>query len=336
MPESTKGITLSRHILEQEEEHAEMRGELSALLAQIGLVATILAREMRRAALVGKLGLIGDQNPTGDPQKKLDVFANQVFVDAFKESGLVAAIVSEELEEVKEISCREEARYILSTDPLDGSSNTDINGALGTIFGIYRRIRTGHCAGSQEILRRGSELAAAGYVLFSTSVVLVYSCRRGVNGFTLDHDIGEFLLSHDNISCPVRGNIFSANVGRLRDWPSNLQAYVEYLTQNDAATRRPYSLRYSGALVADVHRCLLEGGLYFYPADSGHRDGKLRLIYECIPLAYLTEGAGGRASTGKQRILDLQPESIHQRTPLVIGSREDVTLYERFMARGEC
>ncbi len=329
---STKGMTLSRHILEQEEKHSEMRGELSALLAQIGLVAKILAREMRRAALVGKLGLTGDQNPTGDSQKKLDVFANEVFVDAFKETGLVAAIVSEELDAVKDISCREEARYILCTDPLDGSSNTDINGALGTIFSIYRRASTGHCAGSQEVLRKGSELAAAGYVLFSTSIVLVYGCGHGVNGFTLDHDIGEFLLSHENISCPEHGNSFSANVGRLRDWHANVQAFVDYLTTLDATTGRPYSLRYTGALVADVHRCLLEGGLYFYPSDSGHRDGKLRLIYECNPLAYLTEQASGRASTGKQRILDLQPESIHQRTPLVIGSREDVTLYERFMA----
>ena len=329
---SMRGMNLSRHILEQEEKHPEMRGDLSALLAQIGFVAKVLAREMRRAALVGKLGLIGDLNPTGDPQKKLDVFANEVFLDAFSEGGLVAAIVSEELDQVKNISCADEARYILCTDPLDGSANTDINGTLGTIFGIYRRSRVGACAELQEILRKGSEMAAAGYVLYSTSTVLVYSCGHGVSGFTLDHDIGEFLLSHENICCPERGDSFSANLGYLRDWHPNLQAFVEYLTTTDAATGRPYSLRYSGALVADVHRSLLEGGLYFYPAGSRHRNGKLRLVYECSPLAYVVEQAGGRASTGAERILDLQPESVHQRVPLVIGSARDVALYERFMA----
>ena len=327
-----RGMTLSRHILEQEENHPEMRGELSRLLAQIGFVTKILAREMRRAALVGKLGLIGDRNPTGDSQKKLDVFANEAFLEAFGEGGLVAAIVSEELDHVKNISCADDARYILCTDPLDGSSNTDINGALGTIFGIYRRASVGTCANLQEILRKGSEMVAAGYALYSTSTVLVYSCGHGVSGFTLDHDIGEFLLSHENICCPERGNTFSANLGYLRDWHPNLQAFVEYLTTPDAATRRPYSLRYSGALVADVHRSLMIGGLYFYPPDSSHRDGKLRLVYECGPLAYLAEQAGGRGSTGTQRILDLQPESIHERTPLVIGSAKDVALYERFMA----
>ncbi len=327
-----KRTTLGRHILDQENRHPEMRGELSALLAQIGLVAKVLAREMRRAALVGKLGLTGDRNPTGDSQKKLDVYANEVFVDAFEEGGLVAAIVSEELDEVKEISCGQDAHYILCTDPLDGSSNTDINGAIGTIFGVYRRARAGDCAGLEEVLRKGSEMVAAGYVLFSTSVMLVYSCRHGVNGFTLDPDIGEFLLSHENIRCPERADRFSANLGRLREWHPNVQSYVEHVTAKEGDGTRPYSLRYTGALVADVHRCLLEGGVYFYPSNSGHKDGKLRLVYECSPMAYLAEDAGGRASTGRDRILDLQPESIHQRSPLVIGSAKEVELYEEFMA----
>ena len=327
-----RGMTLSRHILQQETQHPEMRGELSTLLAQMGFVAKILAREMRRAALVGKLGLVGDRNATGDAQKKLDVFANETVVEAFSETGLMAAIVSEELDQVKHISCGDDARYILCTDPLDGSSNTDINGALGTIFGFYRRAATGTCATVQELLRKGTEMVAAGYVLYGTSTVLVYSFGRGTNGFTLDHDLGEFLLSHENIRCPRRGNSFSANLGRCGQWPRNVQMFVEYLTASHTATSQPYSLRYTGALVADVHRSLIEGGLYFYPPDRSHKEGKLRLVYECSPLAYLVEQAGGRASSGTQRILDLQPESIHQRVPFAIGSTEDVALYERFTA----
>ncbi len=309
-----------------------MRGELSLLLSQMGFVAKILAREMRRAALVGQLGLVGDRNPTGDAQKKLDVFANETVVEAFTETGLMAAIASEELDQVKHISCGDDARYILCTDPLDGSSNTDINGTLGTIFGFYRRPTTGTCATLQEVLRKGTEMLAAGYVLYSTSTMLVYSCGRGTNGFTLDHDLGEFLLSHENIRCPRRGSSFSANLARCGEWPRNVQMFCEYLTASDSATGRPYSLRYTGALVTDLHRSLLEGGLYFYPPDKNHEEGKLRLVYECSPLAYLVEQADGRASSGTQPILDLQPPSIHQRVPLAIGSAEDVALYERFMA----
>lgn len=327
-----KGMTLNRHILQQETKHPEMRGELSLLLSQMGFVAKILAREMRRAALVGQLGLVGERNPTGDAQKKLDVFANETVVEAFTEIGLMAAIASEELDQVKHISCGNDARYILCADPLDGSSNTDINGTLGTIFGFYRRPTTGTCATLQEVLRKGTEMLAAGYVLYSASTMLVYSCGRGTNGFTLDHDLGEFLLSHENIRCPRRGNSFSANLARCGEWPRNVQMFSEYLTASDSATGRPYSLRYTGALVTDLHRSLLEGGLYFYPPDQNHKQGKLRLVYECAPLAYLVEQAGGRASSGTQRILDLQPESIHQRVPLAIGSAEDVALYERFMA----
>jgi len=309
-----------------------MRGEIPTLLAQVGFAAKIMAREMRRAALVGKLGLVGDRNPTGDAQKKLDVFANEIIVEAFGETNLMAAIVSEELEQVKHISCGDDAQYILCIDPLDGSSNTDTNGALGTIFGLYRRSTTGTCATIQEVLRKGSELVAAGYVLYSTSTVLVYSCGRGTNGFTLDHDLGDFLLSHENIRCPHRGSCFSVNLGHRHQWPEAVKKYVDHLTESDKPTGRPYSLRYSGALVADLHRSLIEGGIYFYPPDREHQDGKLRLVYECNPLAFLVEQAGGRASDGKQRILDLQPTSIHQRVPLAIGSSEDVRLYEDFMA----
>lgn len=327
---SMRTITLSRHLLEQEETHPVLRGELSQILAQIGYVGKVLARELRRAALVGKLGLVGGRNATGDAQKQLDVFANETFVRAFAEEGLVAAILSEELEEAKLLSCGDHARYILSTDPLDGSSNTDINGSLGTIFGIHRRERTGSCASLEEVLRKGSEMVAAGYVLYSASTMLVYTCGRGVHGFTLDQDLGEFLLSHEGIRCPARGKSFAVNVGRMNEWDPKLKAFVEYLTTPDLATGRPYSLRYSGALVGDLHRSLLEGGIYFYPADNSHERGKLRLMYECAPLAYVVEQAGGQATTGAQRVLDIQPAAIHQQVPFAIGSSEVVALYEAF------
>ncbi len=331
---STRAITLNRHIIEEERRHPALAGELSELLVQLGFAAKILAREIGRAALVGKLGLVGEKNATGDSQKKLDVFANDTVVEAFAQTGLVAGIVSEELDEVKEISCESKARYILCIDPLDGSSNTDINGALGTIFGIYRRSSTCACDVQGEILGGTAEQVAAGYVMYGTSTLLAYTCGHGVYGFTLDRELGEFLLSHENFRCPERGRTYSANLARAGDWDPGIRKFVEYVTQTDRASGRPYSLRYTGALVADIHRSLVEGGIYFYPADPGHPDGKLRLLYECAPLAYLVEAAGGRASTGRQRILEVPAKSIHQRVPLAIGSTEDVSHYERFLTDG--
>jgi len=329
----TEAMTLARHVLEEEKNHPEATGEFSTLLLQIGYASKLLAREISRAALVGELGLVGEKNPTGDAQKKLDVYANETVVEAFAGTGLVAAIVSEEMEKVKRVEGAEEARYILCTDPLDGSSNTDINGSMGTIFGIYRRQEPGGDP-MADVLRKGTEQVAAGYVMYGTSTVLAYACGHGVSGFTLDRDVGEFLLSHRNLRCPGRGQHYSANVARLPEWQRGLQKYVDYLHQRDPHSGRPYSLRYTGALVADVHRCLIEGGLYFYPADASHKDGKLRLVYECAPLAYLVEAAGGRASTGTQRILEIQPEQIHQRVPFVIGSVQDVERYESFVRTG--
>ena len=332
---STKAITLNQHILEEGQRHPELAGQLSMLLAQIAFAAKILAREIGRAALVGKLGLVGEKNPTGDAQKKLDVFSNETVIEAFGNTGLVTALVSEELDEAVCLVGAKNAKYILCIDPLDGSSNTDINGAVGTIFGIYQRKSNACLETADEFLRKGSEQVAAGYVMYGTSTVLVYTIGHGVYGFTLDRDLGEFLLSHENIHCPVRGPTYSANLARHQDWHSGIQQLLVYLTEHDPATDRPYSLRYTGALVADLHRSLLEGGLYFYPADAGHKEGKLRLLYECAPLAFVVEQAGGRASTGTQRVLDIQAESIHQRVPFVIGSAEDVALYESFLSKGE-
>ena len=328
------GISLTRHILEVEQKHPELAGQLSTLLAQIAFAAKNISREISRAPLVGKLGLVGEKNPTGDAQTKLDVFSNEIVIEAFANTRLVAALVSEELEEEKCIACETDAQYVLCIDPLDGSSNTDINGAVGTIFGIYQRRSGTRKETVEDFLRKGSEQVAAGYVMYATSTVFVYTIGRGVHGFTLDRDLGEFILSHENIGCPARGRTYSANLARRPEWHPGIQKLTDYLTQSDLPTNRPYSLRYTGALVADIHRSLLEGGMYFYPADSAYGEGKLRLLYECAPLAFVVEQAGGRASTGTRRILDIRVDSIHQRVPLVIGSVEDVLLFERFLGGG--
>ncbi|HMD30396.1 MAG TPA: class 1 fructose-bisphosphatase [Candidatus Acidoferrales bacterium] len=324
-------MTLSRHILEEGARNPAVAGELSTLIAQLGFTGKALAREMRRAALVGELGLVGERNATGDAQKKLDVYSNEVVVDAFEATGLVAAIASEELEEIKHIQTGAQGKYILCTDPLDGSSNTDINGALGTIFGFYRRVKSGGNVSPDEVLRPGTELALAGYILYSTSTMFVYTAGNGVHGFTLDADLGEFLLSHKDMRCPKKGKTFSANIGHVREWPQGVQDYVTHVTQMDKASNRPYSLRYSGALVGDVHRILLEGGIYFYPPDPSHKEGKLRLVYECAPLGFVAEQAGGAATSLGARVTEMRPSAVHHRCPFAIGGAEDVALFDRFV-----
>ena len=317
-----EAVSLTRYLLSEQAGHPEAEAEFWMLIAQMAYVAKVIARETRRAALVGRLGLVGERNPTGDTQKKLDVFANEATVDTFLRSGLVAAIVSEEMDEPKETLSGSAAGYILCVDPLDGSSNTDTNGSVGTIFGFFRRSCQGRCVGIENELREGLSLAAAGYVL----------CGRTVTGFTLDHDLGEFLLSHDTLQCPPRGQTYSANLGKQREWDTGVQRFVAKLGEGGQGKSRPCSLRYSGALVADLHRILIEGGIYFYPADSSNREGKLRLLYEGAPLALVVETAGGRASTGREPIAAITPASLHQRVPIALGSREDVELYEQFAA----
>ncbi|MEL6159515.1 MAG: class 1 fructose-bisphosphatase [Cyanobacteria bacterium J06623_5] len=324
---STQATTLNRFLWQQHRE-SKQSIELSILLTQIGFVAKVLTREISRAALVGQLGLVGEKNATGDAQKKLDVFSNEVVLDAFSNTGLVAAIASEELDQVQLVDCGSRAQYILCTDPLDGSSNTESGSSVGTIFGIYQRSSTGNCGTEADALQPGNKLVAAGYVLYGTSTILVYSTGDRVDGFTLDPTLGEFLLSHENIRCPQTGKLYSANLSYYQDWHPQIKAFADCL--GSRSTQPTYSLRYSGALVADVHRCLLEGGVYFYPGTAQQADGKLRLLYENAPLAFVVEQAGGLASTGCDRILDLPVTSIHQRSPLVIGSSELVKLYQTF------
>ncbi|HEX9427226.1 MAG TPA: class 1 fructose-bisphosphatase [Candidatus Polarisedimenticolia bacterium] len=325
-------MTLNAHLEEERRRHPALGPELALIIERLADCGKRLAREVRRAALSGSLGLVagGEHNATGDSQKKLDILADEAVLEGIGATGLVAAVVSEELQEARVFPGRE-ARYILCTDPLDGSSNTDIDAPMGTIFGLYQRVTTGPLDPARDLVRSGSEQVAAGYILYGPGTILVYTAGAGTHGLTLDEERGVFVLTHEKMKCPERGKTFSANLGNLSRWSAGLRRYVEHVTAQDPATRRPYSQRYIGALVGDLHRSLIEGGLYFYPADTEHPEGKLRLMYECAPMAMIVEQAGGRASTGAGRILDITARTIHQRVPLAIGSSAEVALYESFM-----
>jgi fructose-1,6-bisphosphatase I len=329
--------TLERHLAAEQRHGGALTPDLAVVLRSLAAAARTLARAIRRAAITGHAGLAGGTNVTGDPQKKLDLLGNEAVLEALAPSGLVAAVVSEEMPEARALA-GPAGRFVLCTDPLDGSSNADVNGAVGTIFGVYPRARTGPIDPVADLLRAGAEQVLAGYVLYGPSTVLVYTAGRGSHGFTLDPDRDEFVLSHPNLRCPERGAYVSANLVRASDWEAGVQAFVASLTGAETAPGAPgraWSLRYAGALVADVHRSLLEGGLFFYPSDRSNRDGKLRLLYECAPLAFVVEQAGGAASTGRAPIRDVRAQTLHQRVPLAIGSREDVRLYERFVGAGD-
>lgn len=331
---SRRGITLTRHIIEDQKGHPEASGEFSVLLAQIGLAAKMISRATTHAGLVDILGQTGEINVQGEEVQKLDQYANQVFVSAFEFSGLVSTLASEEMEEPLHLpEGHVEGKYVLLFDPVDGSSNINVNGAIGSIFSIYRRITSGPRATERDILRRGSEQVAAGYILYGPSTLLVYTAGNGVNGFTLDPGIGEFLLSHENLRIPPRGSTYSINEGRYHQWHAHTRRFIDHLKTPDRTGGRPYSARYVGTLAADFHRTLLNGGVFLYPADTADPKkpkGKLRLLYEVSPMAFVAEQAGGKASTGRERILDVTPDSLHQRVPVVIGSREDVSLAEDF------
>lgn len=324
-------ITLDRFILENQHQHPGATGELSLLLMRFGAAGKRIARELATAGLHQEYGSARTTNVSGEEQKKLDVIANEILLETFDYGGLVSLAASEELEEPYLYTRdAEEGRYAVLFDPMDGSSNIDVDGALGTIFSIRRR-RDGTQA---DLLRAGTEQVAAGYVLYGPSVLLVYTSGQAVHLFTLDPSIGEFLLTQRTVRMPARGRGYAVNEGRARGWAPEVSAFTDYLKERDPESGRPYSTRYSGSLVADVHRILLEGGIYYYPAETGKPNGKLRLLYECHPLALVVETAGGRATTGRERILDRVPESLHERTPIAIGSAAEVSLYEKFQ-RGE-
>jgi fructose-1,6-bisphosphatase I len=323
-----KGVrTLGQFIIERQSDFPYAKGELSRLLRDIGIATKIVHREVNKAGLVDILGDAGSNNIQGEEQKKLDVFANEQFIAALASGGECAAIASEENDEIIHIenSVSKNAKYVVCMDPLDGSSNIDVNVSIGTIFSIYRRLTpVGTVATDADFLQKGTQQVAAGYVIYGSSTMLVYTTGRGVNGFTLDPSIGEFCLSHPDLKMPNDGALYSINQGNFVHFPEGVKDYIRYVQEDDKATNRPYSLRYIGSLVADFHRNMLKGGIFIYPPTIKAPKGKLRLLYECNPLAFIAEQAGGIATTGFDRIMDMQPESIHQRTTLFIGSRNMV------------
>ena len=327
----SKGMILSHFILEQQRSTSGVDHEFIALMSQIGLVGKMIAKEVARAGLVDVLGLTGAINVQGEAVQKLDQFANETFIRVFENSGLVCMLASEEMEKpVQLLEKNSRGKYVLLFDPLDGSSNIDVNGTIGSIFSIHLARDPAHPDPSSDILRKGVDQIVAGYLMYGPSTLLVFCSGRGVHEFTLDPRIGEFLLSREEIRIPRRGKTYSVNQGNYQDWMPETQAYIDYLQEKDPKGGRPYSLRYVGTLVADLHRTLLEGGIFLYPASKKNPDGKLRLLYEVAPMAFLVEGAGGKATQGVERILEIQPSSLHQRVPLVIGSPEDVEVAAQF------
>lgn len=315
--------TLSEFIIETQGDYSAATGEFSRLMHDIALAAKIVNREVNMAGLVDILGEAGTENIQGEEVKKLDLYANDKFISTLRNGGECAAIASEEDDDIVAFEENTESKYIVAMDPLDGSSNIDVNVSIGTIFSIYKRTRTG-IVERDEFFRPGSEQIAAGYVIYGSSAMLVYTTGNGVNGFTLDPSIGTFYLSHPNIQTKADGKIYSTNEGNMAIAQEGLVDYIDYCKEVDDATNRPYSARYIGSLVADFHRNLLKGGIYIYPATSKAPNGKLRLLYECNPMAFIAEQAGGKAHTGKQRIMEIIPTELHQRCPLYIGSENMV------------
>jgi fructose-1,6-bisphosphatase I len=328
-------VTIERHIIEQQKSYPEATGVFSSLLYDIALAAKIIARETTRAGLVEILGLAGKVNVQDEQQMKLDVFADQTMVRMNSYAGRLAVMASEEREGI--IPIPEEygaGRYVLVFDPLDGSSNIDVNVSIGTIFGIYRRLSKEGPGTLEDCLQKGTHLAAAGYVIYGSSTVMVYTTGHGVHGFTLDPGLGEFLLSHPDIRVPDQPKYYSVNQGYERYWGKAVKHFIHWLQGMDPENpREPLSCRYIGSLVADFHRNLLAGGIFCYPPDQRRPTGKLRLLYEAAPLAFVAEHAGGYASDGHHRTLDIQPENLHQRVSLFIGNRDLVEKAEEFVSR---
>jgi fructose-1,6-bisphosphatase I len=324
-------VTLSEFIMERQDDFPYASGDLSRLLSDIGIASKIINHKVNKAGLQDILGAVGTTNVQGETQMKLDVFADHALLNAVKWGGQVCGAASEENERyfAFDAEINKKAKYVLLFDPLDGSSNIDVNVSIGTIFSIFRRKSSvGDLANVNDFLQKGFEQVAAGYVIYGSSTMLVYTTGHGVNGFTLEPSIGEFCLSHENMRIPEDGKVYSINEGNLMSCSAGVQAYVEWCKQSDKKSSRPYSARYIGSLVADVHRNMIKGGIYIYPNTESAPEGKLRLMYEANPLAFIVEQAGGKASDGRQRIMDIKPKELHQRVPLFIGSKNMVERVE--------
>lgn len=325
--------TLTEFIIERQSEYPHAKGALTRLLNDIATAGKIVNREINAAGLVDILGTVGTENIQGETQKKLDVYANETFITSLKGGGECCAIASEENEKV--ISFKNEfsemGKYVIAMDPLDGSSNIEANVSIGTIFSIYRRVSEAGGGTLEDLLQPGINLVAAGYIIYGSSTMLVLTTGKGVNGFTLDPSVGIFCLSHPNMRFPEHSNIYSINEGNYIYFPEGVKKYIKHCQEDDPETFRPYISRYIGSLVADFHRNLIKGGIFLYPATKANPKGKLRLLYECSPIAFLAEQAGGKASDGYRRTMEIVPETLHQRCPFFTGPKWMVEKVEQYL-----
>ena len=325
--------TLGEFIIENQSSFKYTSGELSRLINSIRLAAKVVNYEVNKAGLVDVLGSAGDTNIQGEDQQKLDIYANEKFIQTLVNRNIVCGIASEEEENFISINSNDkdnQNKYIVLIDPLDGSSNIDVNVSVGTIFSIYRRVTpVGTAVKMEDFLQKGNEQVAAGYIIYGTSTMLVYTTGDGVNGFTLNPAIGTFYLSHPQMNFPTEGTIYSVNEGNYIHFPQGIKNYIKYCQMEEG--NRPYTSRYIGSLVSDFHRNMIKGGIYLYPTSTKNPNGKLRLLYECNPMAFLAEQAGGKASDGSSRIMDIHPVELHQRVPFVCGSMSMVKKVESFM-----
>lgn len=325
--------TLTEFIIEQQASCPHATGDLTRLLNDIGIAAKFVNREVNRAGLTNVMGYNDEINVQGEAQKKLDVYANEQFIAALRSGGQCCAIASEENEKIIafENDISQSGKYVVAIDPLDGSSNIESNVSIGTVFSIYRRISESGPGSTADLLQKGTQLVAAGYIIYGSSTMLVYTTGRGVNGFTLDPSVGLFILSNPQMKYPEKGTIYSINESNYIYFPEAIKKYIQYCHLDDPATSRPYITRYIGSMVADFHRNLIKGGIFLYPGTVKNPKGKLRLLYECNPMAFIAEQAGGKASDGFQRILEIQPDDIHQRSPFFAGPTYMVEKIEEFM-----
>ena len=331
-----KSVTLGEFIIENQKDFKYATGELSSILSSIRLASKIVHHEINKAGIAEHiLGAVGTENIQGEEQQKLDLYANDVFIKALKNRGVICGIASEEDDDFVAFDGESmNGNYVVAMDPLDGSSNIDVNVSVGTIFSVYRRISpTGTPVILEDFLQPGTEQVAAGYVLYGSSTMLIYTTGNGTNGFTYDSSLGVFYLSHPDMQTIKEGKIFSMNEGNYNKTSQGLRNYIDYTKEIDKATKRPYTARYIGSLVADFHRNLLKGGVYVYPSTVTSLNGKLRLLYECNPLAFIIEQAGGKATDGATRIMELKPSELHQRVPFIVGSSNMVDTIHEFLER---
>lgn len=331
---SQRTATMGEFLVETQKAFPQANGGLTQVLSSIRLAAKVVHRTINKAGLVDILGDAGSENVQGEHQMKMDIYANDTFLKSFKSMGEVCGVGSEELEDfiAFDDDIHNNSKYVVLMDPLDGSSNVDVNVSVGTIFSIYQRVSPlGKPVQLEDFLQPGNKQVAAGYVIYGSSTMLVFTTGNGVNGFTLDPSIGTFCLSHPLIQVPENGSIYSVNEGNYVHFPEGVKRYIKYCQELDEPSGRPYTSRYIGSLVSDLHRNLLKGGIYLYPTGTKSPKGKLRLLYECNPLAFITEQAGGRATDGYQRIMDIKPEELHQRVAYFVGSTAMVLAAESFI-----